>query len=564
MLPTRLTRGVQNLHRLQHIARVLTQHGFGHVVDQLDLGRLVPLWLRRRVEAPPEEPLGSSMGRRLRQVANDLGPIFVKLGQMLATRPDVVPADILIELRGLQDQAEPFDSAVAKQIIADELKVPIEEAFASMDDQPIASGSIGQVYRATLPDHRRVVIKVRRPDIERVVRADMALLRWLAESLESWVPETRIYHPSTLVEEFERTLIRELDYMHEAASTARLREFFLDDKDVEIPEVIWSHTSSAVLTLESLEGENLQTAIASNGERFDRKKLAIRLADVFLRQFFEIGTFHADPHPGNILIKPPARVGLIDFGQIGIIGDELGGHLLILLLGTVNRDMELIVEALLEMGAASQATDRAQLARDLQSLVDKYHGQPIKRLRVGTMYGEAAETIRRHDVALPRDVVLLLKSLTTVWGAALQLDPDLDLVALLKPRLTNMIRTRLSAKRALRIGGTTAWHLASFLRSAPQQLREVLRQVSSGKWQLNIRHENLETLGRDVDRSSNRLSFSIVIAGVVIGSSMVVSADPQIHVFGIRLQTLGIGGYLVAGILGLGLLWAIFRSGRLS
>ncbi len=564
MLPLRLTRSVQNLQRLQHIARVLTQHGFGHIVDQLDLGRFVPLWLRKRKTAPEEESHHAGVGRRMTRVANELGPLFVKLGQMLATRPDILPPDVLSELQTLQDQVEPFDSDIAREIIATELSLPVAEAYTSVDPAPIASGSIGQVYRAELPGGRPVVIKVRRPDIERNIRSDLQILKWFAEALEHWVAEARPYHPLNLVDEFERTLLRELDFMHEAATTARLREAFQDDPQIEIPEVIWSHSTPNILTLEALEGENLNVALESSNKQFRHKALAAHIADVYLKQFFEIGTFHADPHPGNILVTPPEKIGLIDFGQTGVISDEMAGDLLILLLGVVARDMNVIADALAEMGALGLDTDRKHLISDLQTLVDKYHGQPIRRLMIKSIFSESAEIIRRHDATIPRDVVLMLKSLTTVWGVALQLDPDLDVIALLKPRLLAMIRARLSPTRVLRAGGLTLWHALSFLRTAPQHAREMLQKASSGKWQINVRHDNLQPLGRDIDRSSNRLAFAIVIAGVVVGSSMVVSADPSIKVLGIQLQSLGVIGYVVAGVLGMGLLWAIFRSGRLS
>ncbi|MEE9293728.1 MAG: AarF/UbiB family protein [Phycisphaerae bacterium] len=560
----RLSRSVQSLQRLQRIARVLTQHGFGHIVDQLDLGRFVPLWLKNRAGTAKGDAQAPSVGRRLRLVANELGPIFVKLGQMLATRPDILPPEILTELQTLQDRVAPFDSAAAMDTISGELGAPLSEAYRSIDDEPIASGSIGQVYRATLTDGRPVVIKVRRPNIEQEIRSDLQLLKWLAEGLERWVSETRQYHPCTLAEEFERALLRELDFMHEAATTARLREAFADDPHIEIPEVIWSHTTPSVLTLEALEGESLQQALDEDGARYNHKALAMRLADMYLRQFLEIGTFHADPHPGNILVKPPARIGLIDFGQFGVVSDALAGNLLILLLGAVHRDMDLIFDALGEMGALGARTNRGQLVCDLQTMVDKYHGQPLERLKISSMFNDMAETIRRHDVSIPRDAVLMLKSLATVWGVALRLDPELDLVGLLKPRLASMVRDRLSPVRALRSGGVTLWHLLGVFRSAPQQLREMLKQLSAGRWQVHIRHENLEPLGRDLDRSSNRMAFAIVIAGVVVGSSALVSADPSFQVLGVRVQVLGVIGYLMAAVLGMGLLWAIFRSGRLS
>ncbi len=561
---TQITQSVQNLQRLQHIARVLTQHGFGHVVERMDLGRFVPLWLKRGSGTDRSGPADGQLGRRLTRVANDLGPVFVKLGQMLATRPDVVPADVLDDLSTLQDRVEPFDSEHAKRIIEGELRQSVGDAFAEFDDKPIAAGSIGQVYRARLHDRRRVVVKVKRPGIESDIRADLNLLSWLADAMERWIPESRTYKPTVLVEEFERTLMRELDYLFEAATTARMHGFFADEEGIETPDVIWSHTSSEVLTLLAVEGVNIDQAIRSNGRTLDRKKLALRLAELYLKQFFELRTFHADPHAGNILVNPPDRIGLIDFGQIGVISDELAGHLLILMLGTVNQDPEIIADALTEMGASTKGTNRRQLTRDVQSLLSKYVGQPMSRVSMTAVFTEFAEVVRRNEIVVPRDVLLMFKSLATVWGVALRLDPDLDIAEIVKPKIRGLLLSRFSPKRALRVGSVTMWHLLGFLKSGPQQLREVLQQLSSGQWQVNIRHENLDNLGRELDRASNRLSFSVVIAAIVVGSSLMVTADPTLMVFGLRLQSLAMVGYLIAGVLGLGLLWAIFRSGRLS
>lgn len=562
---SQISQSVHNLHRLQHIARVLTQHGFGHVVERMDLGRFVPLWLKKGSSDDQSGPSDGQLGPRLRQVANDLGPVFVKLGQMLATRPDVVPADVLEDLLQLQDKVDPFDSEHARQIIERELKMPIGEAFAEFCDEPIAAGSIGQVYKAKLHDHRKVVVKVKRPDIESDIRADLNLLAWLADAMESWIPESRTYKPKVLVEEFERTLLRELDYLFEAATTSRMHHYFEDDEGVETPDVVWSHTSKGMLTLLAIDGVKIDKAISSNGTTLDRKKLALRLAELYLKQFFELRTFHSDPHPGNIFVLPPDRIGLIDFGQVGVISDELAGHLLILVLGAVQRDPEIIADALTEMGASTKGTDRRQLTRDLQTLLSKYIGQPMSRISMTAVFTEFAEAVRRNEIVVPRDVLLMFKSLATVWGVALNLDPELDITEIVKPKIRKMLWGRFSPKRALRIGSVTMWHLLSFLKTGPQQLREVLQQLSSGKWQVNIRHENLEGLGREIDRASNRLSFSVVIAAIVVGSSLMVTADPSLTVLGIvRLQTLAIVGYLIAGILGLGLLWAIFRSGRLS
>lgn len=564
MTPLQITRSVRSLSRVQQIARVLTQHGFGHVVERLNLRRYVTLpRLHRRVELAPLDTAASAIGRRLVLVCNELGPTFVKLGQMLTTRPDMIPEETLRELRSLQDQVDPFDTAEARRIVEQELGAPVGECYAHMEDAPFASGSIGQVYRASTHDGVDVVVKVKRPDIDQIVRLDLHILSWLAEAAERLVPELEPVHPVQLVEEFGDALRREMDFISEASSTARIHDAFSGEAGVHIPEVRWDLCGPRVLTLEAIKGQNLDTVMASQDPRVDRGTLAKRLADVYLKQFFEVGVFHADPHPGNILVTPPATIGLVDFGQVGVLSDELATQFLVLILAAINREPDLIVDVLDDLEALGPQTQRTQLSRGVRMLLDKYHGLPLKRLDLRVVFGEASELMRQHDVTLPRNLVILIKALTTVTGVGMRLDPELDLVALLKPRMKRMVADRLAPARLMKWAGIAAWQGLGVIRWAPQQLKSVLRHLARGQWQFNVRHENLDRLTSELDRSSNRLAFSVVIAALIVGSSVVVSTQGTAEVFGISLRSLGAFGYVVAGFLGLALVWAIFRSGRL-
>ncbi len=576
MNPLNLGRNVRAFNRLRHIARVLTHHGFGHAVARLNLGRFVPLWIfRKHTDDSAADPQASTIGRRLRQVFEELGPTFVKLGQMLSTRPDLLPADVTEELRLLQDHVPAFDNAVAMNLIAAELGKPISEIFAWISEEPIASASIGQVYRARLPNQQEVVIKVRRPDIEQTITTDMQLMRWLAESLESLMPESRIYRPIMVVEEFDQALARELDYINEAATTDRFAKAFAGDEGIRIPKIFWEFTSPRVLTIESLPGFNVDLLLAScppgktgrldtpDGRWIDRRAVARHLADCFLKQTFDLGTFHADPHPGNILIEPVSTVGLIDFGQVGSITEEWKLQLVVMIYAAVNLEMDVIIDAMADMGAIGKDTDRRSLERAIRVLLDKYYGLPIKRVDLGVLLNEFTDVLRRHDVSMPRDTIMLIKAFSTVSTIIARLDPDLDILALLKPRLKETLRERFSPRTVSREAFRGSWHLYNILRLAPAQLRRSLRKLGTGEWRLDVRHENIDRLINELDRSSNRLSFAVVIAAIIVGSSVVVSANTNFVIFGIKFQYLGIIGYLLAGILGLGLSWAIFRSGRL-
>lgn len=564
MTPLDFTRSVRNLNRLRRVAAVLTQHGFGHVVTQMNLARFVPVWmLRRRGAAGASGDAAPTLGRRLAQVCTDLGPTFVKLGQMLTTRPDLVPADIRRDLCRLQDDVPPFDTPTAMAIVAESLGRPVSACYASLDGTPIACGSIGQVYRARSHGGRALVVKVRRPGVERIVERDMALLRWLAVSLESVLPELRMYHPTMLVDEFEQVLTREMDFIHEASVTARLGDALRAVPGVRAPHVFWDLCTDRVLTMGAVSGTSLETVVSRGDASVDGPLVARRLADAYMHQVFNVGLFHADPHPGNILIDPPGEVCLIDFGQAGRISSDTMTQLVVLTYAAASRELEVVIDVLGDLGALGPDANRRDLHGALAPLMEKYHGLPMKRLDLGTLVAEFSDVVRRHDVVLPREIVVLLKALGMVGGVVTRLDPELDMLALLRPRLKETMLARVSPGHLARAATLTGWNLVGILRHAPGQVREALRRLSAGAWQLNVRHENIDRLIRELDRSSNRMAFAIVIAAIIVGSSVVVSAGSDAEIFDIKVQYVGVVGYVVAGVLGLGLSWAIFRSGRL-
>lgn len=567
MTPFQFTRGVRSLNRLRQIAQVLTRHGFGHIVTRVNLGRFVPVWMLRK-KARIESTAGGEtlVGRRLTLAATELGPTFIKLGQMLSTRPDIVPEAVLKELRTLQDNVPPFDTSIAMAAIAEELHRPAADCFASIDEKPIASASIGQVYKARGKNDEELVVKVRRPGIEDVIRLDLELLEWLAHSLETVMPELRIYRPTMIVTELRQLLTRELDYINEASTTSRFAAAFQGDAGLRIPRVYWDLCGPRVLTLQALPGVSLETLLSGReppGVAVDRRLVARRLADCYLKQIFEVGMFHADPHPGNILVEPIANVGLIDFGQIGAITDEWRTDLIVMVYASINREVGVVIEALADMGALSAETDQRSLQRALEVLHDKYYGLPIKRFDLGMILTEFSDVIRRHGVVVPRDMLMLIKALSMVAAVTARLDPELDLLELVRPRLRQAIAERFSPSNVARGATLFGWHLLSIARQAPGQLRQGLRRLAAGDWRLYVRHENIDRLTNELDRSSNRLAFSIVIAAIIVGSSVVVSANTNMTVLGFSVQTLGMLGYLIAGVLGINLLWAIFRSGRL-
>ena len=562
-MPFRFARNVRTLQRLRTIAQVLSKHGFGHLVENLDLGRFVPLWMKPKSRRNADAQETHTIGQRLAAVCTELGPTYVKLGQMMSTRPDILPAHIITDLQKLQSQVEPFSSEQAGRIVEEDLGAPAGETFGSFEPDPFASGSIAQVHHAVTKDGQKVVVKVRRPGIETVIRNDMYLLTNLAEAIERYVPDLKPYHPVMIVEEFHRTITRELDFINEASATARFGTMFKGDKSVRIPEVRWDLTGTQVLTLEHLDGRTVAEVLAGEAPEVDRKQVAENLANVFLKQFFETGLVHADPHPGNLLISPPATVGLIDFGMVGQVSDEMMTQLMVALLAAVNRQVDLVVDVLAEVGGIGAAADMNDLTRDIQMLLDKYYGLPLKRLDLPTLFTELSDVVRRHDISLPREFVMLAKSLAMTAGTVLQLDPDLNLLELIRPRLKQLVMRRFSMQQVTKTLGISLWHVLNIVKNAPAQVRSAIRQFARGQWEVKIHHLNLDRLTRELDRSSNRVAFALVISSMIIGSSMMLAAGTAVQVFGIELRWFGVVGYVVAGVMGLGLVWAIFRSGRL-
>ena len=559
-----LPKSVRSIGRLRTIAQVLARNGFAHLLQRVNLGRYVSLPARWRRLRPLETQDPSSVARRMVTVCEELGPTFVKLGQVLSSRPDLLPEYMLGELRHLQDRVEPFDTALARQFVEQDLGAPLEECFAEFDSAPLAAGSIAQAYQARTPQGRRVVVKVKRPGIEDVIELDVQLLTWLADALERFVPESRPFRPDMLVDEFRKTIRRELDFVSEAATLARFAQAFRDDPNVRIPDVVWELTGSRVLTMDYLRGQPLQKVIDAGNGPIDRHQLAQNLAQAFLRQYFELGMFHADPHPGNILVEAPTRIALIDFGMIGQLSEEMSGHLLTILIAVVNKEVDIVADTLDDMEALTAETDRRQLSRDLRGLLDKYYGLPLKRLKLPALFTEFTELVRANRVVLPRDLVMLGKSMVTVAGVGMQLDPELNLLELIRPRIRQMLRDRFAPDRLLRAAGVTGWHVLSLLRQMPRQLRDAVRRLARGQWEVHIRHQNLDHLASELDRSGNRLSFSIVIAAIIVSSSMILTSAGETTLLGIPIRAFGVLGYVFAGILGVGLVWAIWRSGKLS
>ncbi|MDP9377560.1 MAG: AarF/ABC1/UbiB kinase family protein [Actinomycetota bacterium] len=510
--------------RYAEIARALSRHGMGYLVAVSGLDRRVPLHLRL-VIPPPDPDLAPAAHVRL--ALEELGATFVKLGQILSTRPDLLPIDYQLELAKLHDAAPPIDSEVVRQLIREELGCDPEEVFETFDPVPLAAASIGQAHAATLNDGTEVVVKVRRPGVVEQVEEDLEILQNLAVQADRRWQAVAAYDLVALVDEFATTLRGELDYLREGRNAERFAENFADDPAVRIPRVFWETTTSRILTLERLRGVKVSDRAALITGGVDPRSLAERATQVTARMIFEHGFFHADPHPGNLFIEADGRIGLVDFGMVGELDDEMRDRLGVLLLAIARTDADRTTKALLNLGVATGAVDRVALRRDIAAFIRRYEGRPLGEVRVATIVNEMFAVMRRHRLQLPRELVLILKMVVMTEGMGAQLDPDFRLGGVLRPYAEELVAERISPlalARRFRQAGVEAAQLSVEL---PDQLRRLVaaldRDLDRDRSELSISIAELEPLVGRVERVGNRMIAGAITAALIQGMAEVTA-----------------------------------------
>jgi len=567
------------VRRFGQIMAVLLRHGWGHLAQRMGVADFLgPAALGRSAleMASTRRAEGITPARRLVLALEELGPSFVKLGQLLATRADILPEDFIVELSKLQDRARPFDSRIARRIVERELDGPISEKFRYFAREPLASGSIAQVYRATLPSGQDVVVKVKRPGIERTIMGDLDLLQVMARQADK-LDELKPIRPIMLADEFSRNLRRELDFVTEASFTAKFHTSLRKYRRVRTPHVFWDYTTSNLLTLEELKGISIRRKQELIDMGVDLKRVASDFAAVFMYQYFRTGLFHADPHPGNILVDENGTINIIDFGMAAHLDVELRRQLAMTLVALVRRNTEMIVDIYTDIGAIPDGADLAQLRMDILSIVDKYYDIPLHQIDVQKVVLDMMAMARDHRLILPRDFVLLSKSRVTVVGVAQSLDPEFDLAKAAKPHALAVIADRLSPVNLARGAVMSLWNVNNTLRRMPRDIRTLMRKlqgVLGGDLRLMLSIQEFEGLVPELSRATNRIAFAIIVSGVVIGSSFVIHARippflgalPWVGAYAdpaSQVSLIGLFGYIFAGVLGLALAWGIWKHGRL-
>ncbi len=559
---SRINRNIRSLKRYRQVLGTLIKYGFGHIVEQLNIDYYIELGKRIvSLGTASRDMERLTQAARVRLVLEELGPTFIKLGQLLSTRPDIVSADILEELQRLQDHipAVPTDQIIAQ--IHRELGYPVEELFETFEETPLATASIAQVHRGTLKNGEKIVCKVRRPGIEAIIETDTDIMMGMAYLVEKHLPGGEMYDPVGLVKEFRRTIYRELDFSREGRTTERFAANFSDEETIHIPKVFWEQTGQTVLTLEYVAGIKISQHSELEKAGLDLKIIARNGADNFLKQVFIHGLFHADPHPGNIHVLPNNIICIFDFGMVGRLDEDLKLHLTELLLCVLNRDVDRLVMQLLYSGELHDEANLKNLKRDLTEFIDDYYDILLQDLKVGKLLIDFIEILTEHQIKFPSNLMLLSRALFVMEGLGKQLDPDFNMVEQIKPFAEQIIKDRYSPSSIAKETAQTLQSYHALGKSLPKDIKEFINRVNRNKFKIDLEHRGFERLVNDLDKSTNRLSFSMVIGALIIGSSLIMQIDKGPMLFG--FPVLGLLGYSVAGVLGFGLAIAILRSGRI-
>jgi ubiquinone biosynthesis protein len=552
----------RELPRLREISSVFVRHGLGDLVRRAGIATLLEhaghvLQWGEASEIAHLEPQ-----QRARLAFEQLGPTFVKLGQMLSTREDLLPPTWTTELAQLHSHVAPvpFDDLLPQ--VEQALGRSPFEVFSNLEREPYAAASIAQVHRAKLASGTPVILKIRRPGIEAKIDADLRILEHLAHLVEREIPEVRRYQPVQVVGQLRGSLERELDLAVEARNTERFARNFADDLDILVPRVYWEWTSSAMNVQEHIEGIRGNDLVAIDNAGLDRKALAARGADAVLKMILVDGFFHADPHPGNVMYLPGNRIALIDFGMVGRLSPVRRRQIVDLLAGLARHDEETMLEVLLDW-RGDDFVDEARLATDLGEFAFDYADMQLKDLKIGVLLRRVSAILREHSIVLPTDLTLLFKALITLEGLGRHYDPEFRLIERAKPFLDSAMRDRYQPKEAARRAQETLSDFFGLVTSMPRDLARLVKDARHGRMRVDLDLKRLDSFGHHLHSAINRATIGIMTASLVVGSSIVMTVAEGPTLFGVPLLTFfGLLGYLIAFVNSLWIILSIWRSGR--
>lgn len=547
-------RFLRNLGRMRQIVSVLLAYGFGDLVDRLHLRSYVRLGqrlLRRRSE--PVKPL--SRAQRARLSLEELGPTFVKFGQVLSTRPDLIPSDFVEELKELRENVPPFSGELAVQLITEAIGGDVGQ-IQDISAEPIAAGSLAQVHTAVHNDGTKLAIKILRPGIRTEIETDLDLMHEFATLLHRYVPEFRVIDPVGLVRHFERVIRRELNLIREARTVEEFSRLFRDDATLKVPRVYTDLSSDSVLVMEFVDGIRVDDREELAAYGISPRNIAANGARIFLKQAFEFGVFHGDPHPGNLRILPDGSICLLDYGMIGMLDEQTRDLLIDLLMSIAKRDVAKAVSLVQKVGQPHDSLDVALLNADVRDFIESYYGIELGQLNLGNMLNDFVRILTTHGMSCPGDLMLLIRALVTLDGVGRSLDPDFNLAAILRPFVEAAVRRRYDPRRITSALFNELRTLAGVAVELPVSLERTISKLSQNELRIQLEHRRLDQLINELDRSGNRIVIGLILSALIVASALLFRA-------GSGPEWISISVFVVSAFLGIWLIYGVFRSGRL-
>jgi len=549
-----LTKVVRNLGRSQEIFAVLFRHGFGDLLQRMGLSQFLKFaWAGHR-EGDLEPLQLKTPAQRFRQAMEELGGAFVKLGQLLSTRPDILPKDWILELSRLQDEVPPLEfDQLLKTLEAD--LGPLAEEFKFLDPHPLASASIAQVHAGLTLAGDEVVVKIRKPGVKKRLLQDVDILQALAELLERHVPESLNYRPAQVVDEFRTALSGELDFTLEGRNLDRFRSDFEPYPNVVFPKPYWEHTTERVLTMERIRGTKISLISGLPGGQIDASRITETLAQAILRQVLEFGFFHGDPHPGNIMLIDDEKICFLDCGLVGQLDERMRENLIALVSAGIHREVDVAADILIQMNALPEDLNRTQFLKEGNLFLDRYYRLPLKQIRISSIVEEVMFIINKFKVQVPSDLLLVGKALITLEGVGRSLDPDFDAVEVVGPFVRDLALKNYGPKLFERRLLEFSRDIMRLFRDLPGDLREISRTLRENQFKIIVEHKGPGEYFRELDRASRRMATSVIIAALVIASAMIIASPGEPRFMGIPI--IGIVGLGIAAALWL---WLVLDS----
>jgi ubiquinone biosynthesis protein len=559
-VPLEFQRTYRNLKRYRQIIGVLVKYGFGEILDRINIASYLKIG-RKKLFAKQQELAQFSYAERIRLALEELGPTFVKMGQMMSTRPFLIPVDLVVELTRLQDEVAPFPFEDVKTIIQAELGAPIEELFSAFEPTPMASASLAQVHKATTKDGEQVAVKVQRPNVRQVMENDISILRDLAGLLDRYVSEARQFDPVAIADELWKTTRQEVDFTVEARNLQLFKLNFQNDDRIFLPKIYWDLCSTRVLTLEFIDGIKISDVDKLKSAGIDPEKLIRNGGQLVAEQIFEHGFFHADPHPGNLFALRDNRIAPIDFGMMGRLAPTSIDLINDLLVAASTEDSRRLVRVLQNYDLVGDDAKQRSLEADLTTFLHRFHRLPLSKINMKELMKDTFEIITSYRITLPTELMMLVKALVTYEEVARSIYPEYDFISELEPSIRKLARRKFSPSNLIGDLSRYAVDLRDLVVNFPFELRGIMRRLRQGELSIAFRHRGLEHLILELEKASNRLAFALIIAALIIGSSLIMTRQFGLIVYGIPV--LGMIGYITAGFLGIWLAIAILRSGKL-